>query len=68
MLYSKRSGDGPLTERTAMDEFDMVQEERLWPTVEEPETWEEAEGIETAEGEYGESGGEDYGVFGGEGY
>jgi len=56
------------------DEFDMHAEEQLWPTVEEPETWEEpseddltdaeADGDTLASAGMGTD--EDYGSFGGE--
>ena len=57
------------------DNFDMHQEERLWPTVDEPETWaddypepsDDMDGdAETALRDAGFGTDEDYGYFGGE--
>lgn len=60
------------------DEFDMHAEERMWPTVEEPETWDE-DGPEPTDDnlsdieadamtlrDAGMGTDEDYGYFGGE--
>ncbi len=58
-----------------MDEFDMMQEERMWPTVEEPAEWDEdypepsdeMDGdAQTALRDAGMGTDEDYGYFGGE--